>query len=51
MEEGCIEKASGGSFARTTRKTDEDEKDWDMTLYIYKGLSFLSWPFGPENRR
>ena len=25
MEEGCIEKAIGGSFARTTRKTAEDE--------------------------
>ena len=24
--------ASGGSFARVTRKTDEDEKDWDTTL-------------------
>jgi hypothetical protein len=25
MEEGCMEKASGGTFARTTRNTDEDE--------------------------
>ena len=31
-----MEKASGGSFARTTRKTAEDEgddeDDWEMTL-------------------
>jgi hypothetical protein len=32
MEEGCIEKASGGIFARTARKTAEDEEDWEMTL-------------------
>jgi len=32
MEEGGTEKASGGRFARVTRKTDEDEHDWDMAL-------------------
>ena len=34
-----MEKAIGGSFARTTRNTDEDEGrregDWDMTLNRY----------------
>src|SRR5271165_2723667 len=27
-----MEKANGGSFARRTRKTAEDEEDWDITL-------------------
>jgi hypothetical protein len=36
-----MEKASGGSFARATQKTDEgdddeDEDDWDMTLNRYR---------------
>ena len=45
-----MEKASGGSFARTTRKTatkDDDEDDWEMTLNTYKAWAMLSWPFGP----
>ena len=37
-----MEKASGGTFARTIRKTDEDddedEEDWDMTQNTYKCL-------------
>ena len=40
-----MEKASGGSFALTTRKTaeddDEDEEDWDMTLNMYKAWAKL----------
>jgi hypothetical protein len=39
-----MEKASGGSFARTTRKTadDEDEEeDRDMTLNTYKSRAFV----------
>ena len=36
MEQGCMEKASAGSFARTTRNADEDEDDWDMTLNGYE---------------
>jgi hypothetical protein len=42
MEKGRMEKASDGSFPRTTRKTaedykdeEEDEKDWDRTLNRY----------------
>jgi hypothetical protein len=31
-----MEKASGGIFARTSRKTGEDEGDRDMALYTYK---------------
>ena len=36
-EEGRQEKASGGIFARATRKTaeDDDQEDWDMTLNRY----------------
>ena len=35
MEEGSMEKATDGSFARTTRNTDEDG-DWDMILPVRK---------------
>jgi hypothetical protein len=44
-----MEKASGGSFALTTRKRprtkddDEDEEDWDMTLYTYKRGPLLAY--------
>jgi hypothetical protein len=41
-----MEKASDGSFTRTTRKTaeddDEDEKDWDRTLNTYKASRLTS---------
>jgi hypothetical protein len=33
-----MKKASGESFARTNRKTAEDEEDRDMTLNRYQGL-------------
>jgi hypothetical protein len=37
-----MEKASGGSFARTTRETAEDEEeDRDMTLNTYKSRAFV----------
>jgi hypothetical protein len=45
-----MEKTSGGSFARTTRKTAEDEEededeeeeeDRDMTLNTYKSRAFV----------
>jgi len=42
-----MEKASGGSFARTTRGTAEDdddedeEEDRDMTLNTYKSRAFV----------
>jgi hypothetical protein len=48
-----MEKASGGSFARTTRKTAEDEgrrrEDWDMTLNTIQtlGYAFLA-PWATE---
>ena len=42
-----MEKASGGSFARTTRKTAADEgrrneEDWDMTLNTYKSPGYCN---------
>jgi hypothetical protein len=37
-----MEKASGGSFARTTRETAEDEEeDRDMTLNTYESRAFV----------
>ena len=32
MEGGCIEKASGGNFARTTRNANED--GWEMSCTV-----------------
>jgi hypothetical protein len=42
-----MEKANDESFARVTRKTAEDEKDWDRTLYKYYAVGeALKWPVG-----
>jgi hypothetical protein len=47
-----MEKASGGRFAWVTRKTDEDEDDWDMALNTYGDLSPGSGdPVGSASRR